>query len=234
MNRNLARSTASAISIDRGTARGRATRELLICTAERLFAERGINAVSLREIGVEAGQRNNAATEYHFGTRENLLAAIYVFRARALNERCLELLTELTDEARLDDVGALLRALVVPHAENIQDRNDHFLGFLARALTEEARLNVASASALKPNLDAIMLIRAHIRQCLPDLSDERFERRMTMVGNWAVHALAEYSRDHPGATANELDAMLDELIAMLEGALKAGSSDYQKPMASSS
>ncbi len=74
-------SAASVMSIERGTARGRATRELLVLSAERLFAERGINGVSLREIAVEAGQRNNAATEYHFGTRENLLAAIYVYRA---------------------------------------------------------------------------------------------------------------------------------------------------------
>jgi AcrR family transcriptional regulator len=35
------------------------TRERLLVTAERLFAERGVAGVSLREIGAAAGQRNN-------------------------------------------------------------------------------------------------------------------------------------------------------------------------------
>src|SRR6516165_4482043 len=87
-------------SVDRGYAPGRATRERLIHTAERLFAERGINGVSLREIGQAAGQRNNGAIEYHFGSRENLLAAVYASRATRLNGRRLQLLQDLRDEGK--------------------------------------------------------------------------------------------------------------------------------------
>ena len=50
----------------------------LIETAERLFAEKGIDNVSLREINRAAGQKNVAALHYHFGTRESLLEAITV------------------------------------------------------------------------------------------------------------------------------------------------------------
>lgn len=51
------------------------TRELLITTALRLFAERGVFGVSLRAVGEAAAQRNTAAVHYHFGDRDTLLSA---------------------------------------------------------------------------------------------------------------------------------------------------------------
>ena len=53
-----------------------ATREQLIAAAETLFAERGIEGVSLREINAAAGQRNASSIQYHFGNRDGLLAAV--------------------------------------------------------------------------------------------------------------------------------------------------------------
>ncbi|MEV0038015.1 TetR family transcriptional regulator, partial [Streptomyces sp. NPDC050804] len=47
--------------------RGDATRELILVTAERLFAEHGVFAVSNRQVSEAAGQGNNAAVGYHFG-----------------------------------------------------------------------------------------------------------------------------------------------------------------------
>ncbi len=49
------------------------TRDLLIRTAIRLFAAKGVNGVSLRAVGEEAGQKNTAAVHYHFGDRDRLL-----------------------------------------------------------------------------------------------------------------------------------------------------------------
>src|SRR5438270_7690282 len=50
----------------------RTTRELLLDTAERIFAQKGTRAVALREIGVAANQRNNGVAQYHFGSKEGL------------------------------------------------------------------------------------------------------------------------------------------------------------------
>ena len=52
------------------------TQAVLISTAERLFAERGLEAVSLSEINRDAGQRNKSALHYHFGSRDGLLKAL--------------------------------------------------------------------------------------------------------------------------------------------------------------
>ncbi|MGO4759077.1 TetR family transcriptional regulator, partial [Streptomyces sp. 2MCAF27] len=52
-----------------------ATRELILTAAERLFAERGVYAVSNRQVSEAAGQGNNAAVGYHFGTKADLVRA---------------------------------------------------------------------------------------------------------------------------------------------------------------
>ena len=52
------------------------TRAQLISAGERLFAERGIEVVSMREITRAAGQRNATALQYHFGDRRGLVRAI--------------------------------------------------------------------------------------------------------------------------------------------------------------
>lgn len=58
------------------TARSSRTRAKLVATAERLFAEKGLNSVSLAEINKTANQRNRNACLYHFVNREGLLQAI--------------------------------------------------------------------------------------------------------------------------------------------------------------
>ena len=63
------------------------TREKLIIAAEQLFAERGIQDVSLRQINNAAGQRNASATHYHFGSRDTLVRAIFEFRMTGIDQR---------------------------------------------------------------------------------------------------------------------------------------------------
>ena len=53
------------------------TRQQLILAAEKLFAESGIDSVSLRQINLEAGQKNSSAAHYHFGSKDALILSIY-------------------------------------------------------------------------------------------------------------------------------------------------------------
>lgn len=53
-----------------------ATREALLAAGERLFAERGIHGASIRDIVRAAGQANDSAVHYHFGSRDGLIVAI--------------------------------------------------------------------------------------------------------------------------------------------------------------
>src|SRR3954471_14760079 len=81
--------------------RASATRESILTTAERLFAEHGVQVVSNRHISEAAGQGNNAAVNYHFGTKTDLVRAI----TRKHSERIERLRAELVEA--IDGPGEL-------------------------------------------------------------------------------------------------------------------------------
>ena len=80
------------------------TSERIIVTAERLFSERGVDAVSLREVGAEAGQRNSGVVQYHFGDKEHLLTAILEFRMQRINEHRRRMLDAVELQGREPDL----------------------------------------------------------------------------------------------------------------------------------
>ncbi|WP_193604588.1 TetR/AcrR family transcriptional regulator [Nocardioides dongkuii] len=91
------------------------TEARILQTAERLFAERGPEAVSLRAITTEAGT-NVASIHYHFGSKEGLLAALIQTRAAEVSARRAVLL-ELLEDAESFTARELARAFVLPVAE---------------------------------------------------------------------------------------------------------------------
>tara|TARA_Y100000588_G_scaffold358956_1_gene417569 strand:- start:7072 stop:7740 length:669 start_codon:yes stop_codon:yes gene_type:complete len=91
------------------------TKVLILDTAEKLFAEQGIDAVSLRSITTQAGV-NLAAINYHFRSKELLVQEVFARRIRPLNEERLMLLENAEAKAGADPlrVEAVLRALFEP------------------------------------------------------------------------------------------------------------------------
>ena len=146
----------------------RPVRQRLIDVAERLFAEHGWNAVSIRTIASAAGV-SLAALNYHFGLKENLLAEIFAARARPIAEERLRLLAALGDTTTLEQVieaflhpaltvgssGRLggpvfvkLRARLASEPEATSRR------ILAQAFDESGRLYIAALQRLLPHLPA--------------------------------------------------------------------------------
>jgi AcrR family transcriptional regulator len=82
-----------------------ATRAVLLRTAEKLFAERGVHAVSNRQIAEAAGQGSNSAVGYHIGTKADLVAAIVREHAGPMERDREQMLRRL-------DGGGNLRAYV--------------------------------------------------------------------------------------------------------------------------
>ena len=63
----------------------------LIMVALRLFAQQGVEAVSLRTINSEAGSKNKSAVQYHFGSKLGILEAIF----EKIGERLLPIYDDL-------------------------------------------------------------------------------------------------------------------------------------------
>ena len=77
------------------------TPDRLLDAAARLFAERGVDNVSIAEIVRAAGQRNTSAVHYHFGSRDEILRAVLARHVPAIAERRRELLERGAGPARL-------------------------------------------------------------------------------------------------------------------------------------
>src|ERR1700686_5844006 len=66
--------------------RGNETRARLKVAAQRLFAQRGIDGVSVRDIVAAGGQRNNGSLNYYFRTKEALILELIVEGGRLIDE----------------------------------------------------------------------------------------------------------------------------------------------------
>lgn len=97
------------------------TRARLIGIAERLFAARGIEGVSLIEISRAAGQRNSNACQYHFGDKQGLVQAILDKHVPGVAARRSAMLAEVPRAGRSKRLRALTRAFVRPVAAKLDD-----------------------------------------------------------------------------------------------------------------
>jgi AcrR family transcriptional regulator len=103
------------------------TQEQIVLAAERLFAQHGIDGVSLRQIGTAAGTSNNSAVQYHFGSKDKLIEAIFGYRWPRLQERR----TLLIAERRPRDLRGWVECLLLAILEQGEQPGSHYLGFIA-------------------------------------------------------------------------------------------------------
>jgi AcrR family transcriptional regulator len=91
------------------------TKTQILDAAERLFAEKGCEASSLRAITSEAGV-NLAAINYHFRSKESLVRAVLTRRLGPMNAKRMALLDECEREAENGPVPleSLVRAFILP------------------------------------------------------------------------------------------------------------------------
>jgi len=124
-------------AVRRRNASGESTRIMLMEVAERLFATRGIEAVTLREIQEAAGQSNTSVIRYHFGSRDNLIRALIAYRQEQLGPVRRELLARIRTDGREADPRAIVWLVVRPMADSVR-AGEMYVPFLAR-LSEDPR-----------------------------------------------------------------------------------------------
>jgi AcrR family transcriptional regulator len=96
------------------------TRLALMRAAEQLFAQQGVDRVSLREIAIAAGQRNVSAATYHFGSKRELIEALLERHSRPIQEGWVDALQQETPERKLT-LHELVELLVRPIVAKIDD-----------------------------------------------------------------------------------------------------------------
>lgn len=168
-----------------------ATREAILTTAERLFAEHGLNVVSNRQISEAAGQGNNAAVGYHFGTKADLVRAVLRRHHPAIAGRRRAQVDRIdgSDDAR-DWISCWVLP-VVGHLESLGAPTWH-ARFGAQALAEPAFREIVREEALAdPTLDRIL---DGLNRCVPPLPADVRVARNSMTRQLIVSTLADCER----------------------------------------
>jgi AcrR family transcriptional regulator len=188
--------TFQASKIERLTPRTVATRAKLVAVAERLFAERGVEGVSLNEINKLAGQRNSNACQYHFGNKNGLLQAILDKHVPGIVARRNEMLDRLEAAGKVELPG-VIKALVYPVAEKLFDPNGgkEFIGVNAQLVVPHTLTHwqLTSAPFTLPSMQRLTraLQSAMAAQQLPE---PVLEQRMLLMAMLLFHGLADHSR----------------------------------------
>jgi AcrR family transcriptional regulator len=209
------------------------TRALILDAAERLYAERGFGDVTLRDIVAAAGV-NLAAVNYHFGSKDELIAELFATRGIATNrERLAELKAAEAVGGGRADVRAILRALVGPTLrgclgpDNEQSTAAHFM---IRASIE----SVPPIRRIKNReIDHLRKFAAAMRRSLPDCDEGDLY--------WGLHfalAMAHQTiRDTERLTKlsegkcdlDDVEALIDRIVEAAAMTLTARASANQTP-----
>ncbi len=196
---------------------------MLLDAAARLFAERGVDNVSIAEIVRSAGQRNMSAVHYHFGSRDEILRAVLARHVPVLAERRRQLLARALERPPTD-ARVAAEAIVRPVTEFAQRgwRERAYLkigseisGAHDRAPTETRTLMAQTAGS-----DAWSLLRQRCPQVPRDLWRARRELCIVFIGRAAADRARQLDRGGPGDVLSD-DRFVDNLIDMILGAMTA-------------
>jgi AcrR family transcriptional regulator len=175
-----------------------ATRELILSTAERLFAERGVHEVSNRQISEAAGQGNNTAVGYHFGTKADLIRAIVRKHAEPIEARRKGLVAEVEGSTEVRDWVICLVRPATDHMGSLG--NPSWLArFSAQLMNDPALREVQIEESLtSPSLREIL---NGLNGCLSDLPIPVRMERGDMARHLIVQMCAEYERAQAEGTS---------------------------------
>ncbi len=182
--------TAKAARTDRATT----TQEAILTAAERLFAEHGVFAVSNRQVSEAAGQGNNAAVGYHFGTKTDLVRAIEQKHRLPIERLRENMVAELPKRKASAHMRDWVACLVLPLTEHLAALGNPtwYARFAAQVMTDPAYHNIVVKDALSS--PSLVQVIDGINRCLPDLPiDVRVERNL-MARNLLMHTCADRER----------------------------------------
>jgi AcrR family transcriptional regulator len=201
------------------------TRERILATAERLFAERGIEAVSVRSVLAEAGV-NVALAHRHFGSRDGLVDEILRRAIGPLNERRVLLLEEVEARGPRASVEDVLRAMFAPGIRWLfeQPRRARLVAQLQAST--DPRLRALHRQHFEPLIERFA--QALVRTVDPRLGARDFVCRFTFVLGagqaTAFHAaeMMRIARQRFGAEAvpGERD-FVEQIVAFCAAGLRA-------------
>jgi AcrR family transcriptional regulator len=194
------------------------TKELIVLAGERLFAQHGIDGVSMREIGAAAGNGNKSAVQYHFGSKDQLIQAIFEYRLPRLHERRTLLIREREPDSLRVWVECQVRAVL----QQSELDGSHYMSFVAM-LDEHGRRDLFSRMAPEFRRAANEM-HEHLAAFLPHVPVPLRSRRIAAAMALIVHVAARRERARAGGRpvlpfAVEVAELVDGMVGFLEASV---------------
>ena len=218
---------ASDPTAESGSLEHRDTKSRILDAAEHLFAQNGLAATSLRSIIAHA-EVNLASVHYHFGSKRELVRAVFARRIEPVNRLRLDGLDRL--EARGDSrpplVEEIIRAFVGPPVRwtGVQGDREVMMRLMGRLFNEP--------SEMPPQLLAELFSEVRNRfvdalaRALPDLDLEDIHWRFHFMVGTMIHTmtfadqLSKVAHDHSCGPIDP-DQLLDRLTPYLTAGFSA-------------
>ncbi len=113
------------------------SKQIILATAEELFATKGIANVSLREINIAAGQKNSNAVQYHFKNKEGVIRSIIMPHYEEIETKRNAIFDTLESTGSME-LSSLVQAYIVPLASKLDDAGSgrNFLRIMSEIIND--------------------------------------------------------------------------------------------------
>ncbi|MGB6105421.1 MAG: TetR/AcrR family transcriptional regulator [Pusillimonas sp.] len=213
------------------TPRPSSTRDTILDAAEQLFGRQGHDNTSMRQI-TSAAKVNLSAVNYHFGSKDGLVQAVFQRRLAALNNERLALLDELESQAqglalKPSQIVEAFFGPLVRHACGSGARPTAFVPLLERSMSDPG--GFIRAAIIDEHSGVFARFKRALLESLPGVpEDEIVWRFQFMLGatSYAIsgtndlRAAANLSGVQDGE-AGSTQLLLDRLMSFLLGGLRA-------------
>lgn len=199
------------------------TRVALLRAAERLFAERGVDSVSMREIAAAAGQANHSAALYHFSDKRELLNSLLERHSDPIQAAWLVALDHMAAEGR-DSLEELVGLLVRPVVGKLDDPDGgaDYLLVVADLCTSRSFPIISMPAISGPGaLELSARMMRHIAAIPPQF----IQLRMMRVANVLYGSIANYHWLVSAGFGIPRAAFVEELITTLVAVIGANYRD---------
>ena len=209
------------------------TRSAILAAAERLYADRGFGDVTLRDIVAEANV-NLAAVNYHFGSKDELIAELFVTRSIATNrERLRELKAAEEAGGGHAPIEVILRALVGPTLRGClgpENQRSTAARFMIRASIE----SVPPIRRIKNReIDHLRKFAGAMRRALPDRNDVDIYWGLNFALAMAHHTIRESERlsklSDGQCDLDDVEDVVARVVSLATMALTAGRTESKAP-----
>lgn len=225
------RRAAEKVGDDDPVAKGERTRRRIKSAALRLFAQYGLEDVSVRDILRAAGQKNAGSINYYFQSRADLIAELMRDVARKIDDHNARMLDRLESSGEPVTLRAVVEILLsMPRREDAdaaEDGDDDFSWRFFNLVLSNHRHELFEA--MRGQDRGTRRCLAHLRRLAAPLPEPLLRQRLMLLVNFATSAASarEAAVDDRSARLNLWDhpSVQDNLADMLCAMLTAPPSD---------